>query len=97
MIFFYRVSQFVKEETVGEQSASDTVAYADSDDVLYRFCGAALASTLHSRHKLIQTCPLERKDAVSQEILLLKSINSKGESYSKLSAVSWQGIYVLSE
>ncbi|MCG8621987.1 MAG: hypothetical protein MJE68_08345 [Proteobacteria bacterium] len=60
-----RVSQFVKEEIVGEQSASDTVPSADSDDVLYRFCGAALASMLHSRYKLIRTCPLERKDAVS--------------------------------
>ena len=66
-----RVSQFVKEEIVGEHSASDTVPSADSDDVLYRFCGAALASMLHSRYKLIWTCPLERKDAVSQEISLL--------------------------
>ena len=48
MIFFYRVSQFVKGKIVGEQSASDTVASADSDDVLYRFCGPALASMLHS-------------------------------------------------
>lgn len=51
------------------------------DDVLYRFCGAALASMLHSRYKHIQTCPLERKDAISQEISLFQSINSKVKSH----------------
>ena len=76
-----RVSQFIKEEIVGEQSAANTAASTDSDDVLYRFCGAALASMLHSRYKLIRTCPLERKDAISQEISLLQSINSKGKSH----------------
>ena len=76
-----RVSQFIKEEIVGEQSATDTTASADSDDVLYRFCSAALASMLQSRYKLIRTCPLERKDAISQEISLLQSINSKGKSH----------------
>ena len=39
-----RMSRFVKEEIVGEQSASDTVPSADSNDILYRFCGIALAS-----------------------------------------------------
>ena len=79
-IFFY---QFIKEEIVGEQSATDTTASADTDDVLYRFCGAALASMLQSRYKLIRTCPLERKDAISQEISLLQSINinSKEKSH----------------
>ena len=76
-----RVSQFIKEAIVGEQSAADTAASTDSDDVLYHFCGASLASMLHSRYKLIRTCPLERKDAISQEISLLQSINSKGKSH----------------
>ena len=73
----HRVTQFIKEEIVGEKSSIDAAASADSDDVLYRFCGAALASMLHSRYKLIRTCPLERKDAISQEISLLQCINSK--------------------
>ena len=76
-----RVSQFIKEEIVGEQSANNATSYEDSDDVLYRFCGAALASMLHSRYKLIRTCPLERKDAVSMEISLLQSVNSKEKSH----------------
>ena len=75
------MSQFIKKEIIGEQSASDTSASADSDDVLYRFCGAALASMLHSRYQLIRTCPLGKKDAVSQEISLLQSVNSKEKSH----------------
>ena len=63
------------EEIIGEKSFMDVNASADSDDVLYRFCGAALASMLHSRYKLIQTCPLERN------FNLLQSINSKVKSH----------------
>ena len=76
-----QVSEFIREEILGEQSTSNQVSHQDSDDVLYRFCGGALASMLHARYKHIQTCPLERKDIISQEITLLQSINSKRKSH----------------
>ena len=74
------VTRFIQEEILGEQSTSDQISHQDSDDVLYHFCGAALASMLHARYKRIQTCPFE-KDIVSQEITLLQSINSKNKSH----------------
>ena len=36
---------------------------------------------LHARYKHIQTCPLEKKDIISQEITPLHSVNSKSKSY----------------
>ena len=75
------VSKFIKEEILGEQSTSNQIFHQDSDDVLYRFCGAALASMLHARYKHIQTCPIDKKDITSQEITLLQSINSKNKTH----------------
>ena len=81
-IFFYsECPSSSRKRLLESRSTSDTSASADSDDVLYHFCGAALASMLHFRYQLIRTCPLEKKDAVSQEISLLQSVNSKEKSH----------------
>ena len=43
----------------------------DSDDVHYRFGGAAISSMLQSRYTQIKSCVLARKERVSVELSVL--------------------------
>ena len=53
----------------------------DSNDVYYRFGGAAISSMLHSRYTQIKSCALPQKERVSLELSVLQklSIHNKEE------------------
>ena len=70
-------------EHVASKNKEDDTSTAISlggDDVYYRFGGAALCEMLQVRYKQIKTAPLDHKDQVSQEIMILQAINSKDKS-----------------
>ena len=58
-----------------ENEVCDLDSEIESDDVYYRFGGAAIASLLHGRYENIKTCTLQQKDQVSKEITLLQKLS----------------------
>ena len=52
----------------------------DTDDVYYRFGGAAICDMLHLRYKQLKSCPDTKRDKLSQEISLLQAINCKDKT-----------------
>ena len=51
------------------------LVFADSDDVYYRFGGAAIASMLRSRYSRIKTCALTDKVSIEISVLQKSSIH----------------------
>jgi len=47
----------------------------ESEDVYFRFGGAAICSMLHGRYTKIKSCSLNQKEKVSQEITILQQIS----------------------
>ena len=62
-----------------ESEVSDTVTDVESDDVYFRFGGAAIASMLHVRYDKIKTS--QQKNQISKELTLLQklSVHEKGK------------------
>ena len=52
----------------------------DPIDVYYRFGGATLASMLHTRYKVIKSCPTSRKEQIGKEIGILQALNTDDKS-----------------
>ena len=52
----------------------------DEDGVYYRFGGATLCSMLHALYKDIKCCSQDGRDALSQKIIILQTINVKDKS-----------------
>ena len=48
---------------------------AESDDVYFRFGGAATCTMLHSSYTKIKSCSLNQKEKVSQEITILQQLS----------------------
>ena len=73
-----RVCDVQKSLLTPESSVSVS---SDIESVYYRFCGAAIASMLHSRYTKCQTCKNEQKIGLDQEILVLKSVQCVDKSH----------------
>ena len=52
----------------------------DTDDVYYRFGGAAICDMLHLRYKQLKSCSDNQRDILSQETSLLQAINCKDKT-----------------
>ena len=50
-------------------------ASVESEDVYFRFGGAAICSMLHSRYAKIKSCSLNQKEQVSQQITILQQLS----------------------
>jgi len=61
-------------------SGSSLTAEPDTDDVYYRFGGAAICDMLHLRYKQLKSCSDEKRDILSQETTLLQAINCKDKT-----------------
>ena len=53
---------------------------SDTDDVYYRFGGAAICDMLQLRYKQLKSCLDDKQDKLSQEISLLQAINCKDKT-----------------
>ena len=73
-----RVCDVQKSLLTPESSVSVS---SDIESVYYRFCGAAIASMLHSRYTKCQTCKNEQKIGLDQEILVLKCVQCVDKSH----------------
>ena len=63
-----------------KETSTSSVVLADSDDVHYRFGGAAICDMLHLRYKQIKSCTDEHRDMLSQEISVLQAMNTKDKT-----------------
>ena len=61
-------------------SSLSGISEQDSDDVYFRFGGAALCDMLHLHYQKIRCCSAEQRDLLSQEIGILQAINTKDKS-----------------
>ena len=61
-------------------TSSSSVVLADSEDVHYRFGGAAICDMLHLRYKQIKSCKDEQRDVLSREISVLQAMNTKDKT-----------------
>lgn len=71
-----KVQQSILEPTTSTSQIPD-----DIDSVYYRFCGAAIANMLHARYNKRQACKQEQKEALEQEIRVLKCIQCTDKSH----------------
>ena len=62
------------------EASTSSATLADSDDVHYRFGGAAICDMLHLRYKQIKSCKDEQRDVLSQEISVLQAMNTKDKT-----------------
>lgn len=77
------IYNFLLEHVAHFQTVTGTassVTLADSDDVHYRFGGAAICDMLHLRYKQIKSCKDEERDVLSQEISVLQGMNTKDKT-----------------
>ena len=75
--FLEHVAHF---QTNTEATTTSLTITADSDDVHYRFGGAAICDMLHLRYKQIKSCKDEQRDVLSQEISVLQAMNTKDQT-----------------
>lgn len=64
----------------GTTNTSDSTISQESNDVYYRFGGAALAEMLKNRYKKIHCCPFEKRGDVVSEITVLKAMQCTDKS-----------------
>ena len=76
------VEQHKCEQTESGSDQSQAVGIQeDSDDVYYRFGGAALAAMLHLRYDKLKTAPNSEKDTIRAQITVLKAIQCTDKSH----------------
>ncbi len=63
-----------------DQSSIPPIITEESEDVYYRFGGAALKEMLHNRYKRIHTTALDKRSQICVEISVLKSMLCSGKS-----------------
>ena len=57
-----------------QSGSTPPIITQESEDVYYRFGGAALKEMLHNRYKHIHTTPLDKRSQICVEISVLKSM-----------------------
>ena len=67
------VSEVKKAEPHESDQSSNSIITEESEDVYYRFGGAALKEMLHNRYQWMHTCPLDKRSQICVEISVLKS------------------------
>lgn len=75
--FFNRkvVSEVKKAEAQeSDQSSTPLIITEESEDVYYRFGGAALKEMLHNRYQRIHTTPFDKRSLICVEISVLKGM-----------------------
>ena len=63
-----------------EQVCSSPIIAEESEDVYYRFGGAALKEMLHNRYQRMHSCPPDKRSQVYVEISILKSMQCSDKS-----------------
>ena len=80
VIYNFLLEHVAHFQTDMEASTSSLTITDDSDDVHYRFGGAAICDMLQLHYKQIKTCKDEQRDIISQEISVLQAMNTKDKT-----------------
>ena len=80
VVYDYLMQQILEEQKAKPNETSMCIQQ-DSDDVYFRFGGAALASMLHLRYDDLKRAPKSKKDSIIAEIKVLKSIECSDKSH----------------
>ena len=68
------------QNAVQAEDCSKSTTKPDTDDVYYRFGGAAICDMLHLRYKQLTSCSDDICDKLSQEVSILQTINCKDKT-----------------
>ena len=81
-VYNYQLKRVSKvQQIILDDTSSTAPMPQEIDSVYYRFCGAAIASMLHSRYDKRRTCKEDRKATLNQEIQVLKAIQCTDKSH----------------
>lgn len=82
--YFYLLDQVAMYQNelpmANDKSTEEPVSNDDSDDVYYRFGGAAICTMLKHRYKKIRRCSSATRNALSIEICILQAMKIKDKS-----------------
>ena len=69
------------QQSILETTSSTSPVSQDTDSVIYRFCGAAIANMLHAQYDKRRTCKQDQREILEQEIRVLKCIQCTDKSH----------------